>query len=110
AYIVLGHELTHWFQTIYKESEWTRKLKEVNGHLDTWAAEEKVMVRPEVIENAKRLLRNPAVREALVNEIHADCGAFDYFYASETAGWRGWVSPQDTLMRAYVHMAVFFSL
>lgn len=63
---------------------------------------------PRVVQNARGLLKNPAVFDSWAREAHADYGAFDFFQASETRG--GWNKTPEALMRAYVHIALFFSL
>ena len=108
TYLIIGHELTHWFETIYKDAEWARMMTEMKDHLSTWLAEEKLLVRHQVMENVKRLLKDVAVLDSWVRELHADCGAFDYLYATKTHG--GWDASRQKLMDTYVHMAFFFSL
>ena len=108
TYIVVGHELTHWFETIYKDAEWGRMMTEVEGHLSTWLAEERKLVSPQVLANVRKLLKDPAAPDSWVREIHADCGAFDFFYASSTHG--GWSASSEDLMRANIHMSFFFAL
>jgi hypothetical protein len=71
-------ELTHWFETIYKDAGWARMMKEVEGHYHSWLKEEKLLVRLEVLGNARRLLKDRAVLSNWVRETHADCGAYDY--------------------------------
>ncbi|MGD0952599.1 MAG: hypothetical protein ABR985_09430 [Methanotrichaceae archaeon] len=108
TYIVVGHEITHWLETIYKDAEWMRKMTEVKAHLSTWLAEEKLMVPPHVVDNARQLLKEPDVLDAWVREINADCGALDFSYASNTLG--GMYKSREALMRIYIQMALFFSI
>ena len=111
VFLVIGHELTHWFETIYKDAEWARMMKEVDGHYHSWLKEEKLLVRPEVLGNARRLLKDRAVLSNWVRETHADCGAYDYAGASATFG--GWVKGDEArrkLMQINVNMAIFFWL
>lgn len=108
AHLVTGHELTHWFETIYKDEEWARMMTAVRGHLFSWLAEEKHFPDSRVVDNARRMLKDPAILDSWVREIHADCGAFDFFYASATHG--GWGPSREALRDAYVYMSFFFSL
>jgi hypothetical protein len=60
------------------------------------------------MENAKDLLRDNSILDAWIREIHADNGAFEFLYASNTHG--GWIKSREYLMRAYVDISFFFSL
>jgi hypothetical protein len=108
--ILLGHELTHWFETIYKRGEWARMMKEVRERYRTWLRAEK-QVSPEAIEEVEALLRRGDVLDNWVRETHADCGAYDFACASDTLG--GWIRGPEAapyVMEVNINMALFFSL
>jgi hypothetical protein len=106
-YVVVGHELTHWFEVLYKEAEWERMMAEVRGHVATWLDEE-MMLPPAVLSTARQALRDPAVLSAWTREFHADAGAFEYLHATMTHG--GWHTTPEKLASAHSHMSFFFAL
>ncbi|QDU23309.1 hypothetical protein [Urbifossiella limnaea] len=108
VYLVVGHELTHWFESLYKDAEWERMMAEIRGHIVTWLDEESALVRPAVLATAREALRDPTVMDSWVREFHADMGGFEYLHATETHG--GWAKSPEKLASAYMHVSFFFAL
>ncbi len=110
--ILVAHELTHWFRTIYKDAEWARRMKEVTGYYKKWLREEKFLVDPKMMASARQLLSNQNILNNWVEETHADCGAYEFAWAAETHG--GWASNDPSvapaLRQVNVSMSLFFWL
>jgi hypothetical protein len=110
ASILLGHELTHWFQTIYKPAEWARMMDETGSAIRDWMRAQKRVSRKEV-EEIEALLRDDAVFANWVREAHADSGAYDY--ACDTSTHGGWIRGPDAapyVMEVNINMAFFFAV
>jgi len=108
AHLVTGHELTHWFETVYRPSEWERRIAETKSDVQRWLGEETLLMRPQVMSRLRGLLQDPEVLDNWTHEVHADCGAFDFLHASSTHG--GWSQSAKKLQRSFILIALLFSL
>ncbi len=110
VFLLVGHELTHWLETIYKPAEWARMLREFEGHYATWLKEDRSLSRDRR-QAAAAVLRDRTMLSNWIKEIHADCGGYDFAVATATHG--GWVrgpSAHGLVARVQIQMAFWFWL
>ena len=108
ASIIIGHELTHWFETIYKKEAWDKKLAVVDDGIESWLNSEHVLVKKEKFENAKAHLADKNIRKSWINEVNADIGAFKYSQNTATMG--GWMRSPEILKETYILLEFLFSI
>jgi hypothetical protein len=108
VFVVVGHELAHWFESIYKQAEWTRIMNETERYINTCLLEDSIFIGKKVTENIKLLLNKRNVLDNWKKEVRADTEAFDYLASSCSFGGR--IQSREILRDNYVTMAYFFSL
>jgi hypothetical protein len=111
VHVVVGHELGHWMEAIYKDAVWARKMRDVEGYYRSWLKEENVFVNSTIMKDVRQLLRDKNILHHWIRETLADCDSFQSFFTNMTFG--GWIKGSDArpqLREAYVGMSVLFSI
>lgn len=107
TYLIVGHELGHWKECVYRKEVWDGELSATTEMINQWLRDGDSVVRQPIKNAIREHLSNEEVLSEWTREIHADQSAMLHLRSADVVAWSQ--SPR-MLKHQYLCMGLYFAM